>query len=135
MLTDPAGALRTLRDPVSRRRAAREGVAERHEEQLGGHELQCVTCALCLRDGPVKSALGVRGTVDAHHDAPRRVGHGLGVGPVYQHRAVRVRGAVLADRANEHPDEFAVAPTPDDEKLGALLEMTQGCAQDGKIRL
>ncbi len=45
--------------------------------------------------------------------------------PVHEHGAVRVGGAVLADRADHHADELTVAPRAHDEEVGALRRLDQ----------
>ena len=49
---------------------------------------------------------------------------------MHEHRAVRIGDAVLADRADEHADEFTVAPAADDEEIGALGGFDQGRGRD-----
>ena len=108
-----------------------EGVAERHREHPGAHEPQDAAGALGLADGPGEGASGGFGSVDADHDAAVRVGHRLGDGPVHEDWAACVGGAVLADRADEHPDEVAVATAPDHEQ-SATSRPRSASAPDGR---
>ena len=45
--------------------------------------------------------------------------------PMHEHRARRVRHAVLADRAKHHPDELPMTPAADDEQVGVLRGVHQ----------
>ncbi len=49
---------------------------------------------------------------------------------MHEHRAVRIGHAVLADRADEHADELAVATAADDEQIGVLGRPRRGPARD-----